>query len=1578
MLGSLLEIFMRRLLRALAAIVCDRSLPSVLSLTLAAFVATFFVSSAAADDMAGLVGRWDFDDGTGRDLSGHGQDASLGDSQIYSLGQGRACLRIVPDGEPMRIPTSEDSPLAVAQGTVALWLNLAWSDNADVLKYSNQAILFRVYRRHLQPRFRGEDKFKFTSGIVDEDWPNYDLRDWAFYPHVRAATGDSEWHHFVIAYDVEKKQIVGWRDGQQIAVVDLSTAGMEPLRRRGLDEITTGEEFAGFIDDIRVYDRVLSDAEVRELFVEAQPVYADRHDTISNGHKMKVYTYQEADRTLYNAWLQYEPISSQRGIDVLKNIVAEGENSTVQTAAAELADAATSMLNQQARVVEGPVNDAQVVLGTPETSKWIRERASALGVDRIEHDGFIIKAFHEGDEETLVIAAKLPAGVVFGAFDLIRRLQLGQNLSRLDVLENPRVPIRMVDHWSNFRGLPSDDWRGKKPGSTKNSGRYHSIFSWEDLRTGDTKLIRDWVRMLSSAGWNAISPSEINWITRNNFLEHLDEVETLAGICRDYGMKLYWSPSYLLALDPATADALYERVPDFGGYVLKLGSEKQNGDPRPPMVNRIADTLKPHGGYAVVRGFVYGNGRYGSEPYRNLIPYDVLADHDGNYRDNVIITPKGSPLDWDFSAPIPALDGAFQKNLSGSELVIDKSWPVSWIEKWKWWFEQDNYRGGPGSLNKFDVDCIMGVSMISPAPAWTVTPLNMVNYYGLGRLAWNPDLSTDQIYGDWIRQTFGNDPQVLDTVKTILLLSDDVARKLYLYRGYRGIWIDTGDKKDMVQDKSTHSANSRGIGATSPHLQKRSLDQYAPGLRAVYGDPLLGEEFLASFHFAPYDQRLSTGRTVIQDFYANMDEAAQLAEQLPELWKGLKGRVDERRFSATLKALNEFVDDVKEQRQKRLDIFEIVSRRKAADVREELTAENQAKVGMFNVQDFGARCGAELNNAPAINAAIDACAAAGGGTVFVPSGIYGCGTIHLKSNVALALDAGAVLKALSGEMDPWEPNPHDQGLMDPAYYHWRASLICGEDLENVKILGPGTLDGSALTRSSKVPKGTGDKAIALKRCRSVEVVNLKIEEGGHYAVLATGCDDVRIANVTIKTSRDGLNLSQCKNVVVANCHIDAVRYEDGQPAGGDDAIKLGSDMSLGAPLPSENITIRDCYLASGCNALQFGTETVGAFRNIRFENIRIVIAGKAGIGITSNDGSVIENVWFKHIAMEQTYLPIFIKISDVARVPKGTYQRGAIRDIVFENITAKDGRSPTRDSDSPSIIWGKPESPIENIEFRNVNFMVKGGRPAADASLSPPENDERFPQDVGPLPAYAWYVRNVRNARFVNCDFQFERPDGRPALVADNVEKLVLSETKFQTSADGVSPLQVRNGAETSIVVSNRNQPGSAPSSQPDTATAGPSGPHAARDARKQEVIQANSEATLDVAAAETIYEAELARFDGAELSAKRDGFTGSGYVDFNSPSGDYIEWTVDADSAASYRLMFRYALKKEARPLDLRVNGKVVKASFEFPSTGGWESWNTVAAIVPLEPGANTVRLSTIGRNGGNVDYLRVEPIKP
>ena len=224
-------------------------------------------------------------------------------------------------------------------------------------------------------------------------------------------------------------------------------------------------------------------------------------------------------------------------------------------------------------------------------------------------------------------------------------------------------------------------------------------------------------------------------------------------------------------------------------------------------------------------------------------------------------------------------------------------------------------------LSELELPSVLLFSMVSPSPAWTSCPLNMVNYYGMGRVAWNPDLSVDQVYTEWIRMTFGDDPDVLDSIKTILFLSDDVTRKLYTYRGYRGIWIDTSEG-NMVQGKTPHTFSSKGIGVTSPDLQERILDQYAPGLRAIYGDHIKGEDFLPYFHFVDYDYRLSNGRTVIQGIYANLDEAVQGAEEMCEIWRRLARKIDERRFQYTLDNLSQYVVTTRETRDKMVKCFE--------------------------------------------------------------------------------------------------------------------------------------------------------------------------------------------------------------------------------------------------------------------------------------------------------------------------------------------------------------------------------------------------------------------------------------------------------------------------------------------------------------------------------------------------------------------------------------------------------------------------------------------------------------------------------
>lgn len=306
--------------------------------------------------------------------------------------------------------------------------------------------------------------------------------------------------------------------------------------------------------------------------------------------------------------------------------------------------------------------------------------------------------------------------------------------------------------------------------------------------------------------------------------------------------------------------------------------------------------------------------------------YYIYKPNDGKYLENVTIVGKSNPLDWDLAAPISPLDGAIQKTAYGTEMVIAKSWPTSWLEKWKWWLDYDNYRNGKGSYNKNYTKCLLGVSMISPSPAWTSNPLNMVNYYGLGRLAWNPDLSLEQVYDEWISLTFGNDKMIHDKIKEILSMSDDVLKNQYIYRGYRGVWFDTS-QDDLVEKKTTHCMNTEGIGIVSPELEKKVMEQYTPELQSIFNDPVKGEEFLPYFHFVKYDYKLTNGRTVIQDLFMNLDDAVAGAEQMLVYWNDLKSNINATIFKYTQDNLVNYVEDVKDSKSKMIKIIEKLSGR---------------------------------------------------------------------------------------------------------------------------------------------------------------------------------------------------------------------------------------------------------------------------------------------------------------------------------------------------------------------------------------------------------------------------------------------------------------------------------------------------------------------------------------------------------------------------------------------------------------------------------------------------------------------------
>jgi len=397
----------------------------------------------------------------------------------------------------------------------------------------------------------------------------------------------------------------------------------------------------------------------------------------------------------------------------------------------------------------------------------------------------------------------------------------------------------------------------------------------------------------------------------------------------------------------------------------------------------------------------------------------------------------------------------------------------------------------------------------------------------------------------------------------------------------------------------------------------------------------------------------------------------------------------------------------------------------------------------FNARDFiSAEDGATLVTG-AINKAIEACSAAGGGTVYFPAGRYLSGSIRLKSNITLHFDAGSTLQGAPNDInayDPPEENPFDM-YQDFGHSHWHNSLIWGEGLENIAITGRGTIDGGGMTEEVAGPGG-GNKTIALKLCKNIAIKDITIKHAGHFAVLPTGCDNMIIDGVTVDSNRDGINLDCCRNVRVSNCSINT-------PI--DNALCLKTSYALGEKRVTENVTITNCLLSGFVEGsllngtmdrtgqhnggIKFGTESNGDFRNIVISNC-VMDSCSNGLSIGTMDGGTIENVTISNITMRNVVeAPIFLRIGSRGRGPDNP-PVGKIRDLNISNVFVKgtDG----------SHITGIPGHPVEDVRLNNIKIIYNGGGTKEDAQKVPPDNEKAYYRLNAPLPSYGFFIKHAK------------------------------------------------------------------------------------------------------------------------------------------------------------------------------------------------------------------------------------------
>jgi len=514
------------------------------------------------------------------------------------------------------------------------------------------------------------------------------------------------------------------------------------------------------------------------------------------------------------------------------------------------------------------------------------------------------------------------------------------------------------------------------------------------------------------------------------------------------------------------------------------------------------------------------------------------------------------------------------------------------------------------------------------------------------------------------------------------------------------------------------------------------------------------------------------------------------------------------------------------------------------------------KPTVFNVRAYGATGDGRTLDTASINQAIDAAAAAGGGTVFFPAGTYASYSVHLKSNVALYLDQGSTLLAAdpppegeSGGYDPAEPNPETDKYEDFGHAHWHNSLIWGEGLQNVSILGPGTIFGKGLARGygpprkdplpgeprppqpapgtpvpgvptnivsgpfgypsvkDTLPNGVGNKAISLKNCRNVILRDFMIYHGGHFGILALATDNLTIDNLKIDTNRDGMDIDACFNVRISNCTVNSPN---------DDGICLKSSFGLGTVRATENVTITNCQVSgyvegtlldgtyqrfpkdvrhAPTGRIKLGTEANGGFKNVTISNC--VFDYSRGLALEEVDGGPMEDVTITNITMRSiANAPIYVRLGARLRGPNnppmGTARRITISNLVAYDVAPEHG----------ILILGTPGGTIEDLTLSHLLIVYRGGGTAEEAKRDVPEMEKEYPEPSrhGTMPSFGLFARHVKNLTVDHVELRYATPDLRPAVQLEDVSGADFDHLKAPHAPDvgtvvlkGVDGLIVRN-----------------------------------------------------------------------------------------------------------------------------------------------------------------------------------------
>ena len=654
----------------------------------------------------------------------------------------------------------------------------------------------------------------------------------------------------------------------------------------------------------------------------------------------------------YRLWLRYDKIDDPTLLhqyrSAISSISFQGSSPTLDVTRKELINGLEGLLGK--KIPEQKVLvDGCVVVGTL-SSTFFQEYYKNDDVS-IGREGFIIHtAKYRGKNITLIAGADGGAGVLYGVFHFLRLLQTHQSIATISIVSIPKIQNRILDHWDNLNRTIERGYAGA------------SIWNWHLLPDYIDKRYIDYARANASIGINGSVVTNVNANALTLTKQYLEKVAALANVFRPYGIKIYLTARFsapielggLKTADPLDStvqnwwrqkvDEIYTYIPDFGGFLVKANSEGQPGPQtygrtHADGANMLADALAPHNGIVMWRAFVYDvrpqkvNENFDSHKVDSTAPniaasdrakqaFDEFKPLDGKFRKNVLVQVKNGPIDFQPREPFSPLFGGMEQTPLVMEFQITQEYLgqatnlVFEAPLFKECLDADTYAKGKGSavarvidgsVEKYPITGIAGVSNIGNERNWTGHPFGQANWYAFGRIAWNYDLSAEQIADEWLRQTFSNEPNFVAQVKKTMLLSREILVNYMTPLGLHHImgtghhygpapWVSNAGRADW-NPVYYHRADSSGIGFDRTSNGSNAISQYAPDAQKQWENVnTCNEKYLLWFHHVPWKFKMRSGRTLWDELCYKYYSGVDSVRWMQKTWNDLKKYVDVERF----------------------------------------------------------------------------------------------------------------------------------------------------------------------------------------------------------------------------------------------------------------------------------------------------------------------------------------------------------------------------------------------------------------------------------------------------------------------------------------------------------------------------------------------------------------------------------------------------------------------------------------------------------------------------------------------------------